>query len=237
MSQRKEKLAEYLFDEIGGIDDSIIASAMGSYPQSRRITIRRKAIVAVAALISLSVFTALFLGVLNRANQNPFEPSDKSDGIMNGASDEDIGDDTVADDQPEYSYPEATPTLAVRLNAIKDTSGAEKLYASEIKYFDGYARIVWKYSDEDYYRVCRISSSDLTKLQSKIENDQGKLVESAEKGSVEGIWISFGDGKVITPCLISSEGNVGYGSVFDYTAEVEPSEALASFICDIIGQN
>lgn len=230
MSQGKEKLAGYLFDEIGGIDDSIIASAMGSYPQRKKVTIPKKAIVAVAALLSLSMFTALFLGILNRANT---DPNDKPDGIMNGASD----NDNDASNEPEYSYPDSALTLATRLDAIRDTSSAEKLSANQIKYFDGYARIVWKYSDENYYRVCRISSSDLTKLQNKIENDQGKLVESAEKGSVEGIWISFGDGKVITPCLISSEGNVGYGSVFDYTAEVEPSEALASFICDIIGQN
>lgn len=230
MSQRKEKLAEYLFDEIGGIDDSIIASAMGSYPQSRRITIRRKATVIIAALLSLSIFTALFLGVLNQANEDSFEPSDKSDPVMDGADDEN-------DDDSDTHYGTDHLTLATRLNSLKDTVNAEKLDASEIKYFDGYARIVWKYSDENYYRVCRISSSDLTRLTTKIENDQGKLVESAEKGSVEGIWISFGDGKVITPCLLSSEGNVGYGSVFDYTAEVEPSEALASFICDIIGQN
>ena len=230
MSQGKERLAEYLFDEIGGIDDSIIASAMGSYPQSRRITIRRKATVIIAALLSLSIFTALFLGVLNQANEDSFEPSDKSDPVMDGADDEN-------DDDSDTHYGTDHLTLATRLNSLKDTVNAEKLDASEIKYFDGYARIVWKYSDENYYRVCRISSSDLTRLTTKIENDQGKLVESAEKDSVEGIWISFGDGKVITPCLISSEGNVGYGSVFDYTAEVEPSEALASFICDIIGQN
>ena len=233
MSQGKERLAEYLFDEIGGIDDSIITSAMGSYPRHRRGYIRRKAVIAIAAVLSLSVFTVASIVMLNRAGEDLFDSPNAS---MDEASKGD-GEKAPADNEPDYGFNAEAVTLATRLNSLKNTASAEKLYASEIKYFDGYARIVWKYSDEEYYRVCKISSSDLSRLKEKIENDQGKLIETAAESSVAGIWISLGDGRVVTPCLLSSEGNVGYGSVFDYTAEVEPSESLAKFICDIIGKN
>ena len=232
MNRKKEKFAEYLFDEIGNIDDSIIASAMGAYRPARKVfNTRRLAIAAVAATLSLSLFATVFVSILNRAGKDLFE-SPKNDNVSNSADKDDAADKY----EPDMESPtDVATTLATRLESLRDTAKAEKLDKSDIKYFDGYARLIWKYSDEEYYRVCKISASQLQRIQSLISADQGELVNSATESSVEGIWISLGDGKVISPCLLSSEGNVGYGSIFDYTAEVEPSDAVSGFICDIIG--
>ena len=232
MNRKKEKFAEYLFDEIGNIDDSIIASAMGAYRPARKVfNTRRLAIAAVAATLSLSLFATVFVSILNRAGKDLFE-SPKNDNVSISADKDDAADKN----EPDMESPtDVATTLATRLESLRDTAKAEKLDKSDIKYFDGYARLIWKYSDEEYYRVCKISASQLQRIQSLISADQGELVNSATESSVEGIWISLGDGKVISPCLLSSEGNVGYGSIFDYTAEVEPSDAVSGFICDIIG--
>ena len=232
MNRKKEEFAEYLFDEIGNIDDSIIASAMGAYRPARKVFNTRKlAIAAVAATLSLSLFATVFVSILNRAGKDYFE-SPKNDNVSNSADNDDAADKY----EPDMESPtDVATTLATRLESLRDTAKAEKLGKNDIKYFDGYARLIWKYSDEEYYRVCKISASQLQRIQSLISADQGELVNSAAESSVDGIWISLGDGKVISPCLLSSEGNVGYGSIFDYTAEVEPSDAVSGFICDIIG--
>ena len=53
--------------------------------------------------------------------------------------------------------------------------------------------------------------------------------EDSESVEVK-VWLSYGDGTVVSPYLKHTRGNTGYGTLFDYSAEVEPSEKLTSTI-------
>ena len=44
------------------------------------------------------------------------------------------------------------------------------------------------------------------------------------------IWLSFGDGVVVSPYLKNTAGNAGHGTVFDYDPELEMSDDLAEYI-------
>ena len=51
----KQRLAEHLFDEIGEIDDYIIASAESFRPNKQKVFIRKLSIVAIAAALSATL--------------------------------------------------------------------------------------------------------------------------------------------------------------------------------------
>jgi hypothetical protein len=48
------------------------------------------------------------------------------------------------------------------------------------------------------------------------------------------IWLSFGDGVVVSPYLKNTAGNAGHGEVFDYDPELELGDALAERIAAYI---
>ena len=48
------------------------------------------------------------------------------------------------------------------------------------------------------------------------------------------VWIVMGDGSVVTPHLKPSDGNVGSAELFDYNAELIPSQAFNSQISEIL---
>ena len=48
------------------------------------------------------------------------------------------------------------------------------------------------------------------------------------------VWVLCGNGEVLSPYLLASAGNVGNAELFDYNAELIPSEQLISCIADIL---
>ena len=86
-------------------------------------------------------------------------------------------------------------------------------------------------------------------------NIYAKTIESTEKAEALGsalsggnttylaeipkykIWISFGDGRIITPYLEYSEENVFCGVLFDYQPKVAPSEKFMSVISSVLKNN
>ena len=82
-------------------------------------------------------------------------------------------------------------------------------------------KIIWKYTDSELCYVVNISESDLKHLSdySPIQSVPDEICR---------IWLTAGDGLVTSPCLKQSAGNIGYGEIFDYSPEVEVSEAFAT---------
>ena len=48
------------------------------------------------------------------------------------------------------------------------------------------------------------------------------------------MWIVYEDGRVVSPYLKHTQGNVSYGSLFDYSAEVEPNAALVKALHEVL---
>lgn len=237
-SNDKQKLAEHLFDEIGEIDDYIIASAESFRPAKSKAFIRKVAIAALAAALSISLILGVLVANMDKKGNTPshMHDSDKnqdSDNVQNG---------NVSDPLPESPSDEdsagegiSARSLSSNLYYMKETVFSDRISEEDIKFFDGRARLIWKFSDEEFFRVCPISSRQLREIQQAIDNGKSNPYSPDEYSYLlEGFWISLGDGKIISPFLISSEGNTGYNQLFSYDAEIEPSEALTNYICDII---
>ena len=234
----KQKLAEHLFDEIGEIDDYIIASAESFRPAKSKAFIRKVAVAALAAALSISLILGVLVVNMDKKGNTPshMHDSDKnqdSDNVQNG---------NVSDPLPESPSDEdsagegiSARSLSSNLYYMKETVFSDRISEEDIKFFDGKARLIWKFTDEEFYRVCAIDASKLAKIQWIIEEKKSTAFSPDSYSSVlEGFWISLGDGKIISPFLISSDGNIGYNKLFSYEAEIEPSEELTQYICDII---
>lgn len=218
MTQEEKRIcAQRLFDEIGNIDDRFITEAAAPYARARDTRgIRAFLIGAVSVALAISVTVGVFVV-----------------GMMSGDKKTD-NEGAVNDMNEIVEGSTSTPTLSARLTAIRNQTANAAVSKEDIDLFDGMAKIIWKYSDEEEYRTRDISDSEYSKLKKILSENKGVRVDNYAVGKLEGVWIASGDGLVISPCLEQTAGNVGYGEIFDYVPEYEPSAELSECLCDYI---
>ncbi|MBQ9079604.1 MAG: hypothetical protein IJY27_00860 [Clostridia bacterium] len=209
------RAAEYLFDEIGGIDDSFIAAAQSARP-ARRYAPRRIAVLAaaVAAVIMLFAVTVpLYRGG---------SVKDDLDNAITSVNDNQAADNIdKADD--------LTPDK-VELEALLAQTGNTFAVTEQIDLFDGAARLIWQTRESGEISAIKLSTSELGRI--KTLSGDGERVEGGESDIL--VWISYGNGQVVSPYLEASAGNIGYGSLFDYLPEIIPTDELTGYIGNII---
>lgn len=212
MNQRTKK-AEYLLDEIGNIDEEIITLAMPSFSGKRKTTGFR-AVFAAAAAVAVIACAAVGVFLVGRMSEDSHD-----------------GKNTQTDIQEQ--------TVDELLSRAK-SSPLTECFASrgDIDLFDGKTKIVWSESSSEEYYVIEVTSKSRKETLSKALSDTFESsVELTEHKRVESrIWITYGDGRVISPCLDNSEGNVGYGEIFDYSAEIVPSDSFVKLIDALISE-
>lgn len=93
---------------------------------------------------------------------------------------------------------------------------------------DGTARLIWS-CDGELYAV-NIGKKQLSHLAASLAADTG----SSPSQSTTHVWLSLGDGRVMTPELRLSAGNISYGTLFDYNAEISPSRDVVDSIRKIL---
>ena len=232
--QKYNKDSELLLEAIGEIDDRFIFEAE-NYERKKSSLPLRKLIIAAVALSLVFTFT-LSLGIGLMLGSSRDKVDNDSAGVPN--EDQDGADDGFnnAGANDENIKPQPITTLEDTLESVRYSSEELKSPFERDMLFDGSTKLIWKYSDEESYRVCTISSnSDAKQLRTQLESKSGfKNVSEPAKDSIDGFWICFGNGLVYTPYLKSSDGNVGYGELFDYEQELEPSKSFATFIREII---
>lgn len=218
--EQKWRCAQRLFDEIGQIEDRYIAEAETPYVRARaHLSPRRWMIVAASLTLLVSVTAALLVGNLIGGEGMP-----KSEADLDGfeVMDQEIG--TVT-------------TLSTRLEELRLETEDARTDKEELDLFDGTARVIWQYADEENYRTQALTKTQLTKLTAQLTKNEGTQVAENTAQTGTRIWIAMGDGTVISPCLARSDGNVGYGTLFTYQPELEPSEGFSDLLCAILTQS
>lgn len=212
----KLKKAEYLLDEIGEIDDKLLAEAV-SYRPARRAP----RFVLIAACIALSViFTVSSVIMLQRV----------SSGLMG------IFDNN--NHEPHANAPTEKPpansnplSLDAVLTDARDKGHTILSTESEIPYRDGNAYIVWQYVGEKEYYASVLTDAELTAIEKNLGSGEEVGQTSPELECM--VWIVTGDGAVISPYLKDTYGNMGI-SVFDYCAEIYPTQDFINYISAIL---
>lgn len=212
-----KRAAEYLFDEIGGIDDSYIAVAQ-SARRSGGATLRRTFSIAVAAA-AVFIIAVLAMPALITSNFDKSEQEDAADVAT-----------TVENSQ---NKPSTGTLLNAPLEMLLSQTGDAFCAVGDADLFDGRAKLIWQDRQSGKRYEILLSRGELTQIDKLIKN--ASRAESIESEML--IWISYGDGRVVSPCLEYSDGNVGYGSLFDYLPEVVPTDELINYIDTIIGQH
>lgn len=137
--------------------------------------------------------------------------------------------ESVADITPS---PEALESL---LQGCAESASFTPLSADGLSLFDGTVRLLIKSPDSETVYVSRpLNAAEQEQISLEFERTGKALTESEAAKSNWTVWVALGNGRVVTPCLNLSHGNVGMGELFDYESERLPTETFFNLLNTLI---
>ncbi len=137
---------------------------------------------------------------------------------------------------PDPEIPNENPSTYVSLDEFlcteRETFNCITLSVSGVNYFENAHLILQYEGDDTLYQSRALTDKEVGMLRSMIGN--GSAVGSDSPTLACRVWLIMGDGSVISPYLSLTPGNVGSAVLFDYEAELLPSENMISYISDIL---
>ena len=215
MSNRKQLGAERLFDAMGMIDDVLITEAQTpSFTKEKQARHRR-----FYAVLTACACLVIAVGLLWRGLWN----------VLLAENDASAPAETVTNTDKETPVP-----MVQALERLSESPRTKVASEEELALFDGVAKLIWQMEGEEEYHVISVTSASQARRMQSFLN-AGRDTFTPEDAETVGcsVWFSYGDGRVVSPYLKSSEGNVGYGEVFAYSPEVEPHDELIRLIGEL----
>lgn len=212
-----KRKAEYLLDEIGGIDDFYLDESIRYRSGAARNRFGwthgkslRVLLVAASLVLVLAVGTAAMLTMFRRNN-----PGDAShDYSSNG------GDKSVTE----------LARLDSLLQACTQSEAFRSLNGEEPDYFDGTVRLTVENRETGERYVSRpLTDAEQSALRRDFLSYGTPVPDDAEQPDYL-VWVLLGDGSVVTPCLNPSEGNIGAAVLFDYDPERSPTQYFTDLL-------
>ncbi len=213
-----------LYDAIGCIDDKLIHDAQSPKKAREYIRVRRsKRIAGVAVACLFCILCTVLIKVPPIRHNTHNDPSH-----------------TNSNSHPSQDKAEENQSTTVTLeHALLDSAGSSEISIAPntevLDLFDSRPKLIWQYDGDIKYHYTAIkSTAKLKAITTELDRPATVLsADSSETVSIK-VWISYGDGRVDSPYLKHTQGNTGYGVLFDYSAEVEPSEKLTKTVLDLI---
>ena len=215
-NERKRKSAERLFDSMGMIDDVLVAEASSYAIQSRiehRAFVFRRFVAVAAAVLLLTVGMAGAWVISKTAN---------SDGDV---YEEDLNEQIGTPDKLKSTLQTAFSD-GVALRVSPDA------ILSVIDFFNGRTMLIWQYEGEGDYYVVECDNTQSLKKEMSRGGEQISREDSENVGYK--IWVSYGNGEVVTPHLKENAGNVGYAELFEYSPEIIPNEGFEKVVNETV---
>lgn len=191
-----------LYEEIAGVDERYLQEA-GAYRARKKSPAWRTLLIAAALLLSFTVL----LGTV-------------AAGVTIGV----IGALIDREEQPDQE----TLTPVEQMEQVMAQNSIEPLAADELALF-GAPTLIWSEQGSDEYFCVTLTKSQCERLVSLMQSSRREYTAQSEQPTYQ-IWLSFGDGVVVSPYLKNTAGNAGHGAVFDYDPELEMSDDLAEYI-------
>ena len=192
-----------LYEEIAGVDERYLQEA-GAYRARKKSPAWRVVLIAAALMLC----GALLLGTV-------------AAGVAIGV----IGALIDRNEQPGQVVP---TDPVVQMEQVMAQNSLEPLAADELALF-GAPTLIWSEQGSDEYYSVTLKSYELEKLVYLMQSSRREYTAQSEQPTYQ-IWLSFGDGVVVSPYLKNTAGNAGHGAVFDYDPELEMSDDLAEYI-------
>ena len=224
MNHEKQRKARRLFDAMELIDDVILTEAQT--PTAARAAVSRRhkrltrwiAVACAFTVIGTGILGTVVTGVLGGTLLAVLLPlkSESSSGL------------NETPQQAPVSL--SLPTLLA--DAARDGRGTPTA-PDDIDFFDGSVKIIWCETGADVYYVSTLSSASLSdRIESTLAHGGAPLSPEEADTAPPQVWIAYGDGRVVSPYLKASNGNVGAATLFDYAPEITPDEALTLLLAD-----
>lgn len=118
--------------------------------------------------------------------------------------------------------------------SISGVSGETVAEASDIEFFDGEVKLI--ISEGEGFRTALLPGASPERIIKLMSSGNLGQLQKSEDGQTEipKVWLSLGDGRVISPYLEYSPGNIGAGVLFDYDPEGEPPKKLTEYISGLL---
>lgn len=194
-----------LYEEIGGVDERYLQQA-AAYRARRNAPAWRALLIAAAltlvgALLLCTIAASVTIGVLVGVLGEGQEPTPPA-----------------PMEQMELAMQEAQQKRSPRS-------------ADEVEPMLFYQpMLIWSEQGSDVYYTVSLSTSECEQLISLMQSkNRTEFTEQSQAPKYQ-IWLSFGDGVVVSPYLKNTAGNAGHGEVFDYDPELELGDDLAERI-------
>ena len=211
MNTNRIQKAQILFQEIGNVQDNWLNEAITYRP--RRVSIGTR-IGLIAACLSLSL--SLVAGSVLVAKLGPMWDSGTNA--------------PMPDNEAPLSSYVLDEVLAAPTNPNSYTAVAN---ATELDFYTGHAHVVWKSDNGATLYVSRaLRDDELDLLLNAMQKPQAKLPGDTQPACP--VWILCGDGRVYSPYLQPSNGNMAIAELFDYNVEVVPNAQFTSCVTNIL---
>ena len=202
-----------LYEEIGGVNERYLQQA-ATYRARRKAPVWRTVLIAA----SIALICAIVLGTL-------------AFGVAIGVvADWLLG---VQVQPGDIEQPEIIELAQMEQALGEKQQSLSAVDADGLGLFDGRAKLIWTDGDSGEYYQVSLSQNECTRICNLIKANKQEVTEQSERPDYQ-IWISLGDGTVITPYLKAAAGNAGHGELFDYDPELELSDALIELIIDCV---
>ena len=198
-----------LYEEIGGVDERYLQQA-AAYRARRNAPAWRALLIAAAltlvgALLLCTIAASVTIGVLVGILGEGEEPTPPA-----------------PMEQMELAMQEAQQTRSPR-----SADEVEPMLFHQ-------PMLIFSEQGSDVYYTVSLSTSECEQLISLMQSkNRTEFTEQSAQPKYQ-IWLSFGDGVVVSPYLKNTAGNAGHGAVFDYDPELELGDALAEQIARYI---
>ncbi len=213
MRDEKTKKAEILLEAIGEIEDSILSEAL-EYKRKPVINTRAIAMAASLVLIFCLVAASVMLPRL-------MTPDDGEGNIGIGDADADI-----SQNGERYALDEVFKS-GIDREKYDFVTDPETL-----PYHGGQVYIVWQYAGEERYYISKpLENGEFETI--KYALGRGVAAGESSPGLYARVWVLLGDGRVISPYLEGSKGNIS-SEIFDYEVEIVPDDSFAKRILQIL---
>ena len=199
-----------LYEEIGYVDEKYLQEA-AAYAVRRRNSAWRVMLIAASIMLACT----LLLGTI-AAN---FALDALRDWIVSQGQ------------EPDAS---STPMEQMERAMDKAKRKQKACSADELMLFDRAPMLIFCEVGSDAYYTVSLSNEQLSRLVMRMQDNRRPYDAQTSVAPTYQIWLSFGDGVVVSPYLKNTAGNVGHGEVFDYDPELELGNALAQALLDCI---
>ncbi len=227
----KEKL-DYLVDEMGGIDERYINEALSTVSKQRKIS-SAKLFVLSAAVICALVLSVFVGAAVSGVKFSPKNSSEKAPDSLEQS--EQLTSDRLHVEPPVNSEAPSGDILRELVLSLDKNSFETVKYAEGERdfLFDRQVRIIWTFNKEVYYAATVTGEENIKKLEDYFENEES-IISTTGQAETFGMWVSFGDGRVLIPYLLYDSGGAVFGNLPDYIPEGYPDDDFANFIFSLI---